>query len=57
MAISTVTGEVGATIIGLNTVGITITIDIDGTIMVDQDLTVIVITLAGKEVEDPIEGA
>jgi len=47
MDISTFTGEVGATIIGLDMVGITITIDIDGTIMVDQDMTVIVITLVG----------
>jgi hypothetical protein len=50
MVLSTVTGGVGATIIGVNLVGITIIVEIDGTIMVDQDMTVIVITLVGKEV-------
>jgi hypothetical protein len=48
-------GEVGAIAIGLSTNGITIILATDGPIMVDQDLTVIVITPAGKEVEDRIE--
>jgi hypothetical protein len=52
----TVIGEVGATIIGEDSVGITITLQVDGPIMVDQAMTVIVITPVGKEVENPIEG-
>jgi len=55
MVLSTVTGEVGAPIIGQDLVGITIILQIGGPIMVDRDMTVIVITPAGKEVEYPIE--
>jgi hypothetical protein len=49
MVISTGTGEVGATVIGLNMIGTAITTDIGGTIMVDQDTTIIVITPVGLE--------
>ena len=50
MVLSIDIGEVGATIIGLNMLGITTILAIDGPIMVDQDLTVIVITLVGMTV-------
>jgi hypothetical protein len=47
MVIFTGTGEVGAPVIGIDMVGIAITVAIDGSIMVDQGMTVIVITLVG----------
>ena len=50
MVISIDIGEVGAPIIGVNTVGITTILVIDGPIMVDQDLTVFVITQVGMTV-------
>jgi len=40
-------GEVGATIIGLGTIGMAIISPLDGPIMVDRDSTVFVITRAG----------
>jgi hypothetical protein len=56
LVIFTGTGEVGAPVIGIDMVGIAITIDIDGRIMGDQDITVIVITLVGVEDLGRIEG-
>jgi hypothetical protein len=47
LVIFTGTGEVGAPVIGIDMVGIAITVAIDGRIMGDQDMTVIVITLVG----------
>ena len=53
MVLFTVTGEVGTvSITGINRVGITIIETIDGVIMVNRDMTVIVITLVGIEVMD-----
>jgi hypothetical protein len=49
LVIFTGTGEVGAPVIGIDMVGIAITVAIDGRIMGDQDMTVIVITLVGVE--------
>src|SRR4030042_984379 len=43
-------------VIGIDMVGIAITVAIDGSIMVDQDMTVIVITLGGIEDVGGIEG-
>ncbi len=53
IVLSTITGEAGTVrVTGINTVGITIIEAIDGIIMVDRDMTVIVITLVGIEVMD-----
>ena len=52
MVIFTGTGEVGAPIIGIDMVGIAITVTTDGSIMGDQDMTVIIITLVGDMDQD-----
>ena len=53
MVLSTIIGEVGTvSITGINRGGITIIETIDGVIMVNRDMTVIVITLVGIEVMD-----
>jgi hypothetical protein len=53
IVLSTIIGEVGTvSITGIDRLGITIIETIDGVIMVNRDMTVIVITLVGIEVMD-----